>query len=243
MVKTYKRPPITEAVIELRLGQPISRDTIETMGRRLKEEYFYSDPETAVKVHFDAAPATSIRAESDWLGLKLSSLDRADILILRTNTFICSRLAPYPGWEALRDRARRNWDALRKAAGTLQLSRIGVRYINRIDVPIPADNVVQEADYLNVHPTFPDDRPFLGYAMQIVQPLGADDCKLTVNSAALPSPLVGHASLGLDIDIGRENYLPRREDELWALIDRIRDHKNTVFERCITDKARQVFDQ
>jgi uncharacterized protein (TIGR04255 family) len=100
-------------------------------------------------------------------------------------------------------------------------------------------------DYLNLSPRLPETpgEPMTAYAMQIVRPLGMDECHLILNSSSVPSPLVGYSSFALDLDIFRETKLPMRDDELWALIDKIREHKNRVFESCITDRARTLFNQ
>ena len=47
----------------------------------------------------------------------------------------------------------------------------------------------------------------------------------------------------LDIDVSREANLPQNEDGLWELADRMRVHKNTAFEACITDRARELFNK
>jgi uncharacterized protein (TIGR04255 family) len=45
----------------------------------------------------------------------------------------------------------------------------------------------------------------------------------------------------LDIDVSRAGDPPQKDDEIWALIDRIRVHKNHIFEESVTDKARELF--
>jgi uncharacterized protein (TIGR04255 family) len=239
----YKRAPITEAVIELRFAQTIDSETLQKAVRRVRSEYTFEDPEREVNVQLDmATQKTEFRHA--WSGVKLSSLERTDVSMFRTNSFACSRLAPYLGWETFQPRAARDWDALRKTTGPLVLARIGVRYINRVDVPVAADVAIRVEDYLNVGPRSPEvDEPITGYTVQIVRPLGVDDCGLILNSAIVPSPLIGFASFLLDLDVYREKDLPRRDDELWALIEQMRHHKNRVFESCITDRARTIFDQ
>jgi uncharacterized protein (TIGR04255 family) len=168
----YKRPPITEAIIELRFARRSDESTIEKAVRRIREEYTFQDPDTAVNLQFD--PATNkTELETAWTGTRLSSLDRADILIFRTITFVCSRLAPYGGWEAFRPRAAQGWDAWKRAAGPTPLTRIGVRYRNRIDVPLGGNTSIDVDHYLNLSTRSPDAfaEPMTAYTMQIVRPL------------------------------------------------------------------------
>jgi uncharacterized protein (TIGR04255 family) len=238
----YPKPPITEAVIELRFARPSDPAAVDSAARRIRDEYFYQDPENAVQ--FKLEPATQ-RAEATtvWQGIKLSSMDRTDSVFFRSTAFVCSRLAPYTGWEDFCARAVRGWEAWKKVAGATELSRIGVRYVNRIDIPVQNEALVQVKDYLNVLANSPEElgAPMSAYTVQIVRPLGRDDCSLVLNSGTVTSPLIGFASLALDLDIFREANLPRRDDELWALLNNIRAHKNHVFEICVTNKARALF--
>src|SRR5262245_21109480 len=147
----YKRAPITEAVIELRFTHPIGQKSVEKAARRVRGTYAFEDPEDAVNLHFDV-DTKKAQVQHTWFGVKLSSLDRADISSFRTNSFMCSRLAPYPGWEAFQPRAAHDWDSLKKTVGLIELARIGLRYINRIDVPVTPNVPIRVEDYLNVSP-------------------------------------------------------------------------------------------
>lgn len=120
----YKRPPITEAVIELRFARPFPEDVVAHATRILQGEYFYKDPEKGTNVKIDFATGQS-EYESVWTGERLSSRDRADIAGFRTIAFFTSRLAPYLGWEQFRERSERAWAAWRRAAGSVDLARIG----------------------------------------------------------------------------------------------------------------------
>ena len=223
----YRKAPITEAVIEFRFARPFEKSIVDTAARRLRDEYAFHDPENALNLRLDAATQKS-EVETAWQGVKLSSIDRADAIFFRTISFVCSRLAPYTGWEEFSTRAVRAWDVWKRAAGSTEISRVGVRYVNRLDIPLVDNEVVQVEDYLKVNPRSPEElaTPLSSYTMQIVRPVGADDCSLLLNSGTLAAPLIGFGALVLDIDIFRETDLPRRDDELWRLLDRIRIHKN-----------------
>jgi uncharacterized protein (TIGR04255 family) len=238
----YERPPITEAVIELRFAQAFPQTAIEDAAKRVRDEYFYQDPENMVQ--FTIGPTSEKSAQRvAWNGIKLSSLDRADVLMFRTNSFVCSRLAPYPGWDAFRARASRGWNEWKRVAGTPELARIGVRYVNRIDVPLQNNPLIRIEDYLNLFPRLPHQmpEPMAGYTMQVVTPLEPGNYTLTLSSSSIPSPLIGFASFVLDLDVAREGTLPRRDDEIWKVLEEIRVHKNRVFEYCVTDQSRGLF--
>src|SRR5580704_3737062 len=231
----YPRAPIWEAVIEFRFAKPIEHKVLEKAAKQLKT-YPFSENEQGLELRPDG------RALPVQTGIKLSSLDRTDVVIFRTTTFVCSRLAPYTRWEDLRGRAEESWRVLRRKVQDITISRIGVRYLNRIDVPSESGRVKVE-DYITVFPVVPGtvERPMAQYVMQVVAPIGADQCQMVLNTATVPSPLIGHSSFILDLDVYREASLPKRDDELWALTERMRGYKNDLFESLVTDRARELF--
>jgi uncharacterized protein (TIGR04255 family) len=241
-VMDYNRPPIIEAVIELRLTKPVENRVIERAATSLQAEYPFRHPEQGREIKVDAATGKT-EANLAWTGQKLTSLDGADNALLRPMSFISSRLGPYLGWDQFKDRSKRDWGLWRKAAGALDLSRIGLRYVNRIDVPSVPATPVRLEDYLNCYPHMPDERPLHSYTMQMTQSIPADNCMLTINSASVVPPVIGFYSFVLDIDVFREMEMPRRDDDVWELLEKMRDHKNRVFESCITDRSRALFNQ
>ena len=125
--------------------------------------------------------------------------------------------------------------------GFQEISRIGVRYVNRIDIPVSGP-VLEQEEFLNVYPKLPDILgPMNAYAVQAVLSIKDIGCKLTLNSAVVPSPILDHASFLFDQDIAREIDPPQSDDAISGLLNEIRIRKNKVFETCITDRARALF--
>jgi uncharacterized protein (TIGR04255 family) len=238
----YKRPPITEAVIELRLNQPLPSTEVQKLLQRFRSEYAFSEDFVTYEVRVDPA-ARSAEFEEQSSGYKLASHDRADVLLVTSAHMTCARLAPYIGWDTFRARANDHWRIWKRVIGYHKISRIGVRFINRIDIPAAKGAEVKISDYLRVHPEAPALKHIVNYTMQISGQLEEDGCRCVINSGVVPPPLVDRASVILDIDVSRVEDTPQRDDEIWALIDRIRVHKNRIFEESVTDKARELFNE
>lgn len=240
----YKKAPITEAVIELRWLQKMSLDAIDAAARRLRPYYPISEAQNATEIVFDAATGIA-KTKIERIGSKLSSTDVADTLILQGSGLICSRLAPYVGWDEYRARAHRDWTEIKRVVGSKEVSRIGIRYINRLDIPAVGEAAaVDVRDYLTLwphSPTLPNSQPMTGYTLQITRPLGADECSVNLTSSSVPSPLLNHVSFLLDLDVYREQQIPKKEDAMWEIVEKMRTHKNIIFEACVTDKARALF--
>lgn len=78
--------------------------------------------------------------------------------------------------------------------------------------------------------------------MNVKMPIGQQGYKLILNTSSAPSPLVKTASFIIDQDVSRETNLPDSDEGLWDCIGQVRELKNAIFEACITDRTRALFD-
>jgi uncharacterized protein (TIGR04255 family) len=245
MVQKYSKPPITEAVIAIAVKAATDDEMLEKMTRRFADNY----PPPVQRVHLATnveiqITDRGIQVRQPPPGYKLVSADGTDVILLVPNQIITSRMAPYPGWEALVSRARENWDIWKRAAGWHEVARIGVRFTNRLDIPMRSQEPIDLDEYLTVSPRLAPieglSQPMDQFAVNARAPLGKDNCQLILNVGSIPSPLVATGSFLLDIDVSTETA-PQNDDAIWSLISRIRDYKNEIFEMAITDKARELF--
>ena len=240
----YKKPPITEAVIELRFATPIDADDIAKVSTALKSLYPLQQPIRDVRVHLnlpsgqqDVTTAHPIETH----GNRLSTEDQTQIVLVWPTMFVFSQLAPYPGWDVFFERFCRDWVVWKRILSYRKITRIGVRYINRIDIPDTAP-IIQHEEYLNVYPEVPAEfQALTAYNVVVQSPLPEIGCMLTLNSSSAPSPLLGHAAFIVDEDIAKEGDPPQNDDAIYALLNQIRVKKNEIFEACITPRARELF--
>jgi uncharacterized protein (TIGR04255 family) len=239
----YKRPPIAEAVIEVRIGNPISMDLVGRVRDRLLE--FYPPPVQSVMQTNFAIGIGAPTIQEQTLGYRLNSGDGAGLVTIGQQYISTSKLPPYEGWEPFVATARRNWDTWKDRVGWQKIARVGVRYVNRIDIPIESEHGINIDDYLTFSIKGPALAlpPLASFAINEVRPLGIDDCQLTLNAGLVPSPLIKTMSLLLDVDVSRMTDIPQGDESLWAFVDRMRTHKNFIFEGCITDRARELFNR
>jgi uncharacterized protein (TIGR04255 family) len=119
-----------------------------------------------------------------------------------------------------------------------------VRYINRLDVPVPSGERIDPSLYLTNLPNFPgqDAASFDGFNAQVVFAIPDISAGVRVATAGVPSPLIDHVSLVLDLDVYLLVDLPNRPDDIYELLEKLHKAKNDVFEACITERARELFD-
>lgn len=221
------------------MPEEVQNDVVKRLGKF----YSHSTNLASFEVQVDGTGGTA-KLTQQSSGFRLNNDDQAEVALILANGLATARLAPYPGWEAFRDRARTNWSEWRRASSARQPTRIGIRYVNRIDVPT-AGGQIDLSKYLAFRPLVPNisgQRSFSGYLQQVTLLTDSPPWSATITSAVVtPAPLLNHISLLLDIDLFRTNDIPANEDALWRVTDDARPLKNRIFESCINDEARRLF--
>lgn len=238
----YPNAPITEALIDIQVTPTTAVDDLQHAHVGEEASYPTTDKINANTgaLRFGPDDNAIATATSQPIGYLYRSPDGLQIYQARTNGFTFSRLARYPHWRVFSGEARRLWDKYRAVTRPTEITRVAVRYVNRIDIPLPLTNF---GDYLR---TFPQLSPVLpqglsGYFMQLKIPLAEIKCEGIINQALIEPVKPGVVSVVIDIDIFRTTGLPANEEQLWDLLEQLRNAKNTVFEACITDKSRRLF--
>jgi uncharacterized protein (TIGR04255 family) len=181
----------------------------------------------------------STSASTQHLGFVFASADSKQVFQVRIDGFAMSRLAPYDCWQSFRDEARRLWNTYRQVAKPSTIQRLGVRYVNRLDLPLP---VLEMKDYLRTVPEVSPELPrgLAGYFMQLNIPQDDIRSTLLLNETIIEPPDPSVVSIVLDIDIFRTADLPPDDDALWSFFETLHLRKNQVFEACITDRTREL---
>lgn len=239
----YPKAPITEGVIHLRVAGTASEDEQNKVVRRLTKLYPHSNPLQEFSLRIDTTGG-EVAVDQKPQGFRLNSDDQADVVLVFPDGIAAARLAPYQGWESLRGRAKGAHEEWRQSTAHRPVNRIGIRYLNRIDIPLNGLSQVDLATYLAFRPQIPGigNGPMAGYMVQATMPTDTSPWSASIASTIVtPPPLLNHVSLMLDIDIFCTEQIPGNEAELWRMIDGARPIKNCVFERCVTDESRKLF--
>lgn len=243
-VQRYSRAPITEAIIDLRVEKAEGLTLAQLERCHEGEEKAYPSKgnvnlATAQLSLGGQVESFSHSAGTSQIGYLFKSADGKQIFQVHFEGFTVNWLAPYPGWEALRDEARRLWNAYRERTQPRKVTRIAVRFINRFDFPGPA---IEMKDYLLTSPEVSPRLPqqLAGFLMQLSIPQPEIKAMLLVSETAVPAPAPDISSIVLDIDLYRTDDLPVDESAIWNLFEDLRRRKNEIFEACITDKTREL---
>lgn len=243
--QTFTNAPISEAVLDIRVTLPGEPDfsvlepfcdeiSVEYPNRRFRKEW-----KAGFSVSGEGEPVTS--SQGGVIGYLLTSSDGSFVAQARVNGFSLSRLRPYQNWPSLRAEAERLWEVYQRIADPKSIERIAVRYINRLDLPLPL------SDFREYVLTAPEIAPGLPQAlsqflMQLVIPSPEHEATAVVTET-IDAPTGDAAVLPfiLDIDVSRVGGLSPRDELLWDRFERLRDFKNEIFFKTITEKTKELF--
>ena len=239
MPEKYKKPPIVEAVVEVKFSPPLSDKLLRRWIDAVAPRYARREDQIEVELTLHVEKSRQ-QINQRFSGARLLTEDGADIVIVSKDSLSVTRLAPYTGWTALQELVLREVEEFRKLASDRTLTRLGVRYINRIDVPT-TDGTFTPDPYLTLLPTRPEilaQGAAQGFSVSLVG-CAVGDYMVNVNMGIAPPQLIDHAALLVDVDAYREAEMDSRD--LGDILNGVRDVKNSVFESLITDQSRALF--
>lgn len=236
----YSRAPILQAVIDF-VVDPADNARLEALASAKwsdSGDFAVGTPifHANIDLGSDDHSPTATRTQ---LGYQYPSADKKRVISARINGFSFSRLPPYESWEPFCEEARRLWSVYRDVRKPASVIRVAVRYINRLELPIP---IADFRDYLR---TVPEVSPALpqglsGFLIQIKIPqVDLPGGMLILNEGLLESTSTTAAIL-LDIDLSLTSRFDPGGEELWDALGALHDRKNFVFESSVTDRTKEL---
>lgn len=249
--KRYKNAPIVEAVIDIQVQPPESRDDPDLKGlaESLKAEFPKQDAMHQVEMGIgpikleqqEEAPAPVISTSP--VGFRLTKSDNSRIFQIRRNGVTYSHLPKYTEWAIFRAEAKDLWQRYRALRPAAKLKRCALRYINRFDLP---GTKIEIEDYFYLYPQIPAQLPqqdITGMTFSLHMPQHDMECVAILNQAQIEPVKPDHLSIVLDVDIFRLGIEDWDDARLWAFLDMLRVRKNEIFESSITDRTRELIDE
>jgi uncharacterized protein (TIGR04255 family) len=229
-----------EASIDLRceFSSTLTVDDLERVRASLSDAYPIR--EELMELRAEIAPGGGVTSAQRVAGVRALSSLRSKVAGLGLEGFTFSWLAPYDHWEALRDEASRIWELYAGVTNPSKVVRIGVRFINRLDLPNPDGAGVDLDRYLRTAPRIAPELPqhlesfFLRFQLLLG---GSPPARMTITETGVQPAGPDVVSILLDIDAfvqGVEVAAPAA----WEILERLRHEKNSGFEWSITDAAR-----
>lgn len=237
--------PIVEAVIEIRARAqtPWDEPAISAWLTSRLPDYPTMHAQNEFRFEFLKRPGVAEQTHRDLglKGLRFESADKLHVAQLNRDGFVFSRLQPYDCWHKFQGEALRLWNIHAELAKPLEIERLGLRFINRINVPMEG---VRLKDYLQAPPCAPlgMSLPITGFLHQAT--LTVPGHPYLINLIQTLQPQIdesGAIGLIVDIDVGTIDPFPLEGAALEQRLAEMRWLKNKAFFGCITDKALERF--
>jgi uncharacterized protein (TIGR04255 family) len=239
------RAPAVEAVIHWRARIGHAWERPEIQGRLAEElkEYPQSAPQRILEfqalVAPDRLPLPSQR--NHFQGLRFTSADGLQIAQFLRDGLIYSRLKPYTDWIAFSTEALRLWQLFVQLGVPAEIERLGVRYINRVELEKPEEF----RDLLTNPPNClePLGFPLTEFLYQSTHDVPNHPFKINVVRAIQAPDAASGAQQNLIVDIDVVTTRP-----LECAAEVVRDHltkmrwlKNKAFFDLFSQRARERF--
>ena len=236
--------PIVEAVIDLRAQSIEAFD--EAKARAYLEphvegyKFLDSQQELNHQIKIEAGSPPQQTITNTWKGVRFRNLEGKNTAHYNRDGFVFSRLAPYQHWAAFSDEAMRLWRIFKDMAKPETISRIGLRFINRIELPA-GDGEFER--FIDPAPKSPRDMdlPFFGFMHQ--ESFAVPDSPYAVNLIRTIQPPIGSGGFAIiiDIDVFTLQGGVYKEDRIMEMLEEMRWLKNKTFFGSVTDVALEVF--
>jgi uncharacterized protein (TIGR04255 family) len=242
--------PITEAVIDLRI-KPVLGDEVLPMLSSVKNEIGDSYPvckefrsvSGEIELEMKSGKSTVNTAGMAIEGYIYRNDDKKQIAQFRRNGFTFNKLNPYTRWEDILVEAQRLWLIYLEKTSPEIVTRIAVRYINKLDIPLPEPEH-DLSEYLTEPPKIPDELnyPIDSCFSKIV--LHDDKTDLLANMIQSINANVDHKTftLILDNDVYKQGAYKASDPNIWRVFSQLRDLENALFFASITEKTARLFE-
>jgi uncharacterized protein (TIGR04255 family) len=249
MVETTRFPnaPITEALLDIRVTLPAQTDLakLATFHDAITQQYPSKQERLAwrgqLEIKASPVPEVSQSATGEPDGYLFTSVDGRQVVQARLDGFTFSRLKPYDKWTTLRDEAQELWQHYVRIASPETVTRVALRYINRIEIPLPMRDF---KDYILTTPEIAPDLPQgLGsFFMRLVIPDPKTQAVAIVTETMEPiDESRNRLPLIFDIDVFRTAAFNIQDNVMWEAFEYLHDLKNDIFFKSITPKTKELF--
>lgn len=240
-----QRAPIQEAIIDIRCAFPPDIDRLRQLAPILAADYpkmeerrFY---QTEIKLlQKGTLPTSAATQRIGPDGFRFWSPDGKRLVQARFDGFTMNWLPPYKDWEALCSEARRRWEHITAEIQPESIGRAIVRFINNMDLPC---SVSQLDRYLTVSPTVPPSfRTGTRRCMGRMEFPGRQDGTDIVINLMMHDTGPERCQVLLDIETSvARPFAVGNDEDLWGVIEALRDVKNDAFFESITDETKELY--
>lgn len=237
--------PIVEAVIHWRAspGNVLERDALKNELEGRFSGYSLHEQQRIQAAFTASADGLEASQHRRWGGFRLTSADQKYVCQVTPTAVVFSRLSPYEDWSRFAGEALRFWDGFVELATPVALDRLGVRFINQIEL----SESEQASDVVNEPPALPESiglRPEAFFRQDTIALPGYPYRVNLVRAIQGPDPpLVPRKSLFVDIDVFTREPITVDRSAVDQHLNEMRFVKNWIFFNFVKDAEKRFAEQ
>ena len=241
--RSYRKPPVVEALCEIHFADSTWDDTIPgAFYERIKHEFPRKQQREIQQAQITLGEGTAsagVQMLPPWIQFVSHSGNK--MVQVAENLLVVNQLRPYRHFDEWERAVYKALKEYKSAASPQRVSRIGIRYINRIEIP---GTRVSMEDYFTIYPQLPASlgnthRSFL-VRVEVPQADQGHTVLITFGTSEPPQATGDKLLFMLDLyDIAELNMRPD-ESELRAQIRQAHDNVVRAFEDSITNRLRDL---
>ncbi|MHC4620261.1 MAG: TIGR04255 family protein [Planctomycetota bacterium] len=242
MTKKYENSPIVEVACEFRFPSRTAWDaTVAGMFYgKVRKDFPEKETKQLIVSSLTSQPVgIQHEAKSEERTIFWTS-DKKAFFQIGTRLLVIGCLKPYPEWPTYSSHIKTALETLTELVDIKTFERIGIRYINRIEIPKPT---VELEKYFEFRPEFGSALPQEIARFQMscfwVYENDRDACK--VRMLNVPADKPNHTDFILDLDyyLARPEQIMSGEGLDW--LEKAHSRVEELFEGCISDRLRELF--
>lgn len=176
-------------------------------------------------------------------GVMFTDTLRKQTVQVRNDGLTFNQLAPYTSFSDYLPSIAKAWDHYAHATGPIVARQVGLRYVNKIDIPYGSSDLIELSDYFETDPTGPRPDKLITFGFY-QQSVALDRVTQNQTKFTITDKKGKRDALTVLIDV--ETYSPvmatfETWDQILTQIESLRDLKNVVFFGAITERCRELF--
>ena len=238
--RTLSRTPIVEALVDLRASVPGDPNTFNALADEFHDEFPTKEQQSEVEGTIEIKGGKLLFphvGSPAFVGVRVANVDKTIYVQFRPDGFTLNNLRAYMGGDQLIDRALMLWEALAERTRPEIVSRVALRYINRLELPLRDGDQFER--YLTSTPRLPEGAPQLvsHFLSRIVGHDEQRQATAVVIQQLKQQEAQRPIAITIDVDVFRTGNFPVDSIALREVLDSLRILKNETFFSLLTDET------
>lgn len=241
--RIYKSDPIQEAVCEFRFSSPekgwalLPGQIYSLVSDLFPQEPVQLESQELFRLSAGGPGAAEIRVGNQAPPVEFRSEDERLGLTVKPMVMVVHARRPYVGWDRMSSTIQRCLEATAELLPDFSLSRIGLRYINRVSIPAPLG---ETSDYFRLRPLhLAGDSELQTFIARSEHRLGGDDNRRLIATFASGELSEDTFDVILDLDVIQQGLSLSDPAEILRLVVELREVERYYFEESITSRTRE----